>query len=582
METYKANINSLWGYLIINELARNGIDYFCISPGSRSTPLTFAAAEHKQARTAVFYDERGAAYHALGFAKACGRPAVLIATSGTAVANYFPAVVEASQDNIPLIILSADRPEELRNTGANQTIDQVEIFGRYPRWFFDLPCPDENIDPRFLYDKLYEMMGHRDGPVHLNCRFREPLEPAPEAVSGKYLNKTESVFTGKREIIQIESAPNFYENLESIKQKIENTGRGLLVVGRMQGKKQEEALQSLACKLGWPVWPDVASGLRSVNDANIFPFFDQLLLADGALRRIAPDVIVHFGAELTSKRFLQQIAEYRNGYYVRIQNKQWESDPAHRADVRIFADEATVAEQLRTVSGSSPDGEWIKMLQRVQAAIRRQLEKHPAASNWNEITIAGAVAAMQPEGQALFLGNSMPVRDMDMYGGFLPEKTAVVVNRGASGIDGNLATAAGYSAGSRVAVTVVLGDLAFIHDMNSLSQLKRPDAVLHIVLINNSGGGIFSFLPVARFEKVFEEFFITPHSWRFEATARQFNITYDTVTNLQDFNSTLDRHLKSADSTILEAVVDRTVNVGDHKALQQEITKLLNKILPRV
>jgi len=449
METYRTNINSLWGYLIINELARNGFDYFCISPGSRSTPLTIAAAENGLAKTSVFYDERGAAYHALGYAKACGKPAVLIATSGTAVANYFPAVIEASQDNIPLIILSADRPEELRNTGANQTIDQVEIFGRYPRWFFDLPCPDENIDPQFLYDKLYEMMGRRDGPVHLNCRFRKPLEPTPETISGGYLGKAESVFSVKREIVQNESATDFSDKFESIKQKIENTGRGLLVVGRLQGKKQEQALQTLARKLGWPVWADVASGLRSVNDSNIFPFFDQLLLAENALGRIAPDVILHFGAELTSKRFLQQIADYRDGYYVRIQNKNWESDPAHRADVRIVADEASVAEWLYQLKGSSPDTEWVKMLRRVQAELERLLEKHSAVSNWNEIAIARHVAAMQPGGKALFLGNSMPVRDMDMFGGLLPENTAVVVNRGASGIDGNLATAAGYSAGSR-------------------------------------------------------------------------------------------------------------------------------------
>ncbi|MGA1865063.1 MAG: 2-succinyl-5-enolpyruvyl-6-hydroxy-3-cyclohexene-1-carboxylic-acid synthase, partial [bacterium] len=268
MITNAENLNILWSSLIVEELVRNKVTCFCISPGSRSASLTVSAARNVKAKPTVFYDERGAAFYALGYAKATGNPAALICTSGTAVANYYPAIIEASMDRIPLIVLTADRPPELLETGANQAIRQPDIYGEYVRWQFNLPCPDDEIPPSMVLttiDQLvYKARRSPAGPVHLNCMFREPLAPVSKKINPGYQKKILS-WQGSDTPFTTLSKPALTPDKETINRMVEiisSARRGLLVAGRLNTKEEIEAVKRLSVRLKWPVYPDIASGLR--------------------------------------------------------------------------------------------------------------------------------------------------------------------------------------------------------------------------------------------------------------------------------------------------------------------------------
>src|SRR3989339_1223189 len=280
------NINHLWGKLIIEELIRCGVEYFCIAPGSRSGPLVVAVAQNKRAKSCIHFDERGLAYYALGLTASSGKTACLITTSGTAAANLFPAVVEASKKKLSLIILTADRPPELRNTGANQTIDQVKIFGGYARFFFDLPCPTQEISLETVLttvdQAVYRSRANFPGPVHINCMFRQPLAPIPEKgftpgnlkLLSPWLRNSLpwTRYTFYEKSLSSEELKSFAQELSAIK-------RGIVAVGKLRNEEEEKSVLALARTLQWPVFADITSGLRlKSNDEMVIHYFDQLLL----------------------------------------------------------------------------------------------------------------------------------------------------------------------------------------------------------------------------------------------------------------------------------------------------------------
>ena len=263
---------------MIEELVRNGVSSFCISPGSRSTPLAAAAARHPGARTVVHYDERGASFFALGQARGSGRPAVMICTSGTAVANCLPAVVEASMDMIPLIVLTADRPPELRDTGANQTIDQSQLFGNHVLWQADLPCPDDKLDPTYrlttIDQAVYRAQNMPAGPVHLNCMFREPLEPLPSDDCRAVLSESIENWKAGSKPYTNYASPIVTPDTDTLKEYagiINDASCGLLLVGSLHSEKDSQAVRLLSKHLGWPTLPDIRSGLRLDDDLRPAP-----------------------------------------------------------------------------------------------------------------------------------------------------------------------------------------------------------------------------------------------------------------------------------------------------------------------
>ncbi|MBN2414060.1 2-succinyl-5-enolpyruvyl-6-hydroxy-3-cyclohexene-1-carboxylic-acid synthase [candidate division KSB1 bacterium] len=582
MSLCKENINTLWASLLIEELVRNGVTYFCISPGSRSTPLTVAAARHPEVQCLICYDERGAAFHALGYARGAGKPAALICTSGTAAANYYPAVIEASMDFVPLILLTADRPPELRETGANQTIRQPRLYHDYCRWQFDMPCPDMKIPPNMVLttaDQLaYRAKNSPAGPVHLNCMFREPLAPVEENVPEFYLGPVKTWLLSRNPYTDYKKTfrnLNAESSVETAR-VLNNTRNGLLVIGRLRTDRERDAVCSLIDKLKWPVFADILSGLSMGKQNNyIIPHYDRLLKFEFFNIPAKPDVVLHIGGAPVSKRLMRLIEESSPEHYIVINDNPARLDPAHIVTTRIeAAPELFCRELLTKVKAKSDENRTTRLL-----SISKQAEtvfKQSIDTN-NDITEAGiarVISQLIPKDHGLFLANSMPVREMDMYA--CPEKNRIFVgcNRGVSGIDGTIASAAGFAAGLNRPVTLLAGDLAFIHDINSLLLLKSVTQPVVIVLVNNHGGGIFHFLPIAEHKDIFEKYFITPHNLYFESSAKQFDIPYQQPQNLTDFQNCYQAALNSQKSTIIEIQSNSKLNFEFHQFILTKLKRL--------
>lgn len=576
-------LNSLWAALIVEELVRNGCVYFCISPGSRSTPLTLAAAENTRAHKRIFYDERGAAFHALGYGRARRMPAVLIATSGTAVANYLPAIIEASLDHVPLIVLTADRPPELRDTGANQTIDQIKIFGNYVRWFFDLPCPTGKIAPEMVLTTIdqacYRAVRGPAGPVHVNCQFREPLAPnQPEAVNGPGRSiaawlKQEAPYTQYLHHEPQEKAGNSSGAWHAA---IRDAKHGLVVVGRLRSEAERKAVHTFTQKLGWPVFPDITSGLRlTAGHPGLVHYYDQLLLDDALTADLAPDLVLHLGGRFVSKRLLHFFQQQASLNYIHVAPFPERLDPGHLVKQRLEIGLENLL-HLAEVTPADADQEWNRAILDADRTIGATLDaffrQHKKVS---EPGLARLVSQKLPCGHLLFLGNSMPIRDMDMYGAPGDTPPTIVTNRGASGIDGNIATAVGAAAGQRRPITSIVGDLALLHDLNSLSQLRDQDLQAIFIVINNRGGGIFSFLPVSAQKAHFEKYFATPHNFSFEAAASLFGLSYILPRTMDEFAAAYEESCASDRSALIEIRTSREQNFALHQSLQAEIRRAL-------
>ncbi len=577
-----ANLNSQWSYLIVEELIRQGCNYFCISPGSRSTFLTVAVAQNPRANSKIFYDERGSAFHALGYAKATGKPAALICTSGTAAANYFPAIIEACQDSVPLIVLTADRPPELRDTGANQTIDQVKIFGDYLNWYFEIPVPDENISTQFILTTIdqayYKAMHTPQGPVHINCMFREPFFSMVKPVEFqtdiiKKWKLSGSPFTSYK---KPENGNNFKPDPEIILQ-LNNTKRGIIFAGKLDNKSDAESVFELAKKIGWPVFADIVSGLRIGTDSElIIEHYDLLLLSDSFKKSLDPKTIIQFGKRFVSKRLLKYLDEFKPANYFLIDDSPNRYDPIHIISERIVTNINQFCKSLLPHIQSNIDNSWYESIQSENIKISNLLEKEFTLEiPISEISVALNISKHSPTNSGLFLASSMPIRDMDMFANKNENSIVVAANRGASGIDGTIASAIGFAQGNQTLITLIIGDLASIHDLNSLHQLSSTDYPVIIVILNNHGGGIFSFLPISEHTEVFEKYFATPHELNFKDAASLFHVNYYHPKSNKEFLENYVSAIKVQQSAIIEISIDRNENHKLHKDIFSKITELL-------
>jgi 2-succinyl-5-enolpyruvyl-6-hydroxy-3-cyclohexene-1-carboxylate synthase len=579
------NINTLWAQLVIEELVRTGVSSFHISPGSRSAPLTLAVAGHPKANRFVHFDERGAAYHALGHAAATGRPSVLICTSGTASANYFPAIVEASSARVPLIVLTADRPPELQACGANQSVDQIGIYGKYTRWEQTLPTPSLDVPPEVVLtavdQAVYRCMRSPAGPVHLDLMYREPLAPVRTGQEfGTYLSSVRAWRNGTRPYSTYGGARtgNDPTVLKECLARIDATRHGFLVVGKLNSREESEAALKLARALNWPTLPDVASGLR-LGDirAPLIHYFDQLLTSERFRRLFRPQTILHLGGALTSKRFLRQLETSPPANYILINDHPLREDPAHRVTLRGELDVAGFCGAISPAVTRKGEDSWLYPFRRGSMRAMELIQEFvDRDSALTEIAVAQLVSRHLREGDVLFLGNSMPIRDMDMYGFAGSAPVRIAANRGASGIDGCVATAAGWANGGGKPVTAILGDLATLHDLNSFLLARQSAAPVIYVVINNNGGGIFHFLPVAAFPEHFETNFGTPHGLRFESVAPLFGLNYAQPRTKEAFVDAYQEARDRGVSTLIEVETDRAHNVHVHRELQSLLVEALD------
>jgi 2-succinyl-5-enolpyruvyl-6-hydroxy-3-cyclohexene-1-carboxylate synthase len=584
-------MNQLWGYLIVEELVRNGVDYFVISPGSRSTPLTVAVAQHPQAQKLVCVDERAAGFHALGYARATGNPAVLICTSGTAAANYYPAVIEASIDNIPLIVLSSDRPPELRQTGANQTINQVNLYGNYPTWQFDLPCPTAEINPNVVLTTIdLAVSKSRQAPggiVHLNCMFREPFGSTDAPVEipaslGRWRETRFSVGEATSAMPYTRYASKLtiptQSEIESLIEIIQSTTKGVLVVGQLKSIVAIKAVVELASRLNWAVFADIQSGLRLRRDfPNLIHYFDRLLLTDLSVELEQIDTIVQIGTRLVSSQWLKWIEKYPPQNYIVVVNDGDRHDPSHLVSLRIESDITYLCGHLSAQLPPLPPSTWVHKLRSASDRISVTAAKFLKTAKLTEPLIARTISELIPSQHGLWISNSMPIRDLDMFGiGTMGKDSEALsprigANRGTSGIEGAIASATGFAVGLQAPVTAIVGDLSSLHDLNSLALLQRNIQPVIVIIINNDGGGIFSFLPIAKSTEIFDTYFGTPHGVNFSHAAAMFGLDYYHPQTSDEFIRDYQRALVDRRSAIIEITTDRAENLQLHQALNLDI-----------
>jgi 2-succinyl-5-enolpyruvyl-6-hydroxy-3-cyclohexene-1-carboxylate synthase len=521
---------------LAGELHRHGIRDVCISPGSRSTPLALAFARHGGFGVTVHLDERSAAFFALGLARGRGRPVALVCTSGTAVANWLPAVVEASMSRVPLLLLSADRPPELRGTGANQTIDQVRIFGGFVRWFAEAGPPGTAPDELGRWRSLgagavARALAPVPGPVHLNLPFAEPLVPGGEEgarwadLSGGPAEAAAPPLGASPALGDPPPAP---ADVAAAVELISGTERGLLVAGG--GVGDGSAVVRLARAAGWPLIAEPSSGARTGPPA--LAAGPLLLGAHGFTARHPPGAVIQLGAAPTSRTVLGCVA--RSSRLAVVTPPGVEADPSRAATLRVRCDPAALAAAVAARLEPRQPRRWMRDWKeadgRASAAVRAWMER--LGEEVFEGRVARDLAACLPGGSTLFAGSSLPVRDLDAF--MLPRTgVRVVGNRGASGIDGSVSTALGLAAavaaaggaggepaGRGTRAYALLGDLALLHDAGALLWgARRGGHDLVIVVINNDGGGIFGLLDQARLPE-HEALFATPHGLDLGALSR--------------------------------------------------------------
>ena len=634
------NINHLWAALLVEELVRQGVGLFVVCPGSRSTPLAVAVAENPGAESLVHWDERAAAFVALGWGRATGRPAAVITTSGTAVANLLPAAVEADADGVPLLLITADRPPELRETGANQTVRQPPIFQDVARWTLDWPVPTTAVPARWVLSTAAHAV-HRTrqppGPVHLNLPFREPLAAAPDGTDVEaYLGSVRAWVGGAAEDPSVEmedetaglapwppgprfirwttagpgfppdpdrfglslGSPSSHSDSPLNPRWLVFDGRGVIVIGDMssegvQGSGWAFALRSAAERLGWPVLPDVrapASIRRSdavAAGAPVITNADLVLASAAWCERQRPEAVLHLGGRLVSKRLARFLTDAAPTRYVQVSASAVRNDPSGVVTEVVRRPAADyvlrLSEHLQAVPPDRSGGAW----PRSWTAASRAAEDVVA----RKLTASGAISEpaiariVDQSGAQVVAAASMPIRDVEAFAPVgVPLIGDVVANRGASGIDGTVATTAGYARGIDRGVALLIGDLALLHDQTSLALLRSGPSVV-VVCINNDGGGIFHRLPVAGTltPDTFERFFGTPHGLDFRHAAAQTGLAYAAPTTLAafqaDYRDAHERRLAGA-STLIEVRTDRAEQTALRADLEAAVVEAVERVGP--
>jgi len=567
--------NSLWSILIIEELYRCGIEYICISPGSRSTLLTMAAGSHPHIKTIICLDERTAAFHALGYAKGSGKAAVVITTSGTAVANCHPAVIEAYNDEVPLIILSADRPPELLQNGANQSINQKRMFGDNVNWYFEFPCPNFEIPAQFILQKVDQAYfatysNNEKGPVHLNFPFREPLLWSMiDHNQHHYLSTLEKWMFSKRPFTQYVSHDKIIagEVINDLIKELVNK-RVLLVLANIDLHDDGKEVLKLIEKMGWSVICDVQCSLRFMNFKGHIFHSESYINHNDFLSSQQYDIVLQLGSRLISKKLINFL-KTRDAAYLLVSQNRVLHDSNYRVQQFFKVDPSSFISTLLCKLDENKITNTTMKTVSITSAINEEIDNFLSQNKINEIFVIRNVIKNLPHKEVVFVANSMPVRDLNQYAPIIRKSILVCANRGASGIDGLIASACGFSIGKKSNVTLIIGDLSFLHDIGSLDLLNRIN--LKIILINNNGGGIFSFLPIATNNDKFTEFFSTPHKTKFEYIAKAYDIDYKLAQTTTEFNELLKVLYKEEKSMIIEVVTNKKENLALHQELEKKI-----------
>ncbi|XP_062111267.1 protein PHYLLO, chloroplastic isoform X2 [Humulus lupulus] len=605
-----ANINTVWASLIIEECSRLGLMYFCVAPGSRSSPLAIAASTHPHITCVVCYDERSLAFHAVGYARGSRKPAVVITSSGTAVSNLLPAVVEASQDFVPLLLLTADRPAELQDAGANQSINQIKHFGSFVRFFFSLPAPSDCIPARLVLttvdSAVHWATSSPGGPVHINCPFREPLENSPSKWMSSclkgldfWINSAEP-FTKYFDEHCAHACKVCPHDMSEVVNAIQKANKGILIIGGIHTVDEMWAVLLLAKHLSWPVVADILSGLRLRKLLTSFPeikanilFIDHLdhsLLSDVVRDWMHVDVIIQIGSRIISKRVSKMLEDCSPCSYIMVDHHPFRYDPSHIVTHRIQSSIVKFANYIMQVEFPQKRNRWSSYLHTVNLMVARELSFQISAEySLTEPQVAQVISEELSGDTALFIGNSMAIRDADMYGHgwsscdstsamvlnseVLCQLVWVVGNRGASGIDGLVSTAVGFAVGCNKRVLCVIGDVSFLHDTNGLALLKQRNSrkPMTVLVNNNHGGAIFSLLPIAERteERILNQYFYTSHDISIRGLCMAHGVKHVEVQTKADLHDALVRSKYQEIDCVIEVVSSIDSNATFHSILRK-------------
>ena len=559
------NVNSLWSSVLVETLIRSGVAQAVVSPGSRSAPLVFALARHPGIEAIPVLDERSAAFFALGLARREGRPVALVCTSGTAAANYLPAIIEAQESGVPLVVITADRPPELRACASGQTIDQQKLYGSHVNFFHELAVPEANEGLlRYLRQTVAHAVARAltpaAGPVHLNAPFRDPLPPVADGVAEKLSSGVDWA--------------GFFAHLEPLPAVepgaklpvLDRAQRGLIVAGPAQPADPVAyvaAVGEISRRLGWPVLADGLSPVRNhPGIPNLVTTYDAILRQPSAADRLKPEFVLGLGGWPTSKVLRGWLEQGAHATWL-IADRPDNRDALHGRTRSFPVSLSALAAGLPAAAQAGAyAGLWAGYEREVRKALDARLGEE---TGFFEPKAAWLLARHLPEDTPLFIASSMPVRDVEHVWPPGNRRVRPFFNRGANGIDGTLSTALGVAHGGRPAV-LLTGDLALLHDTNGFLVRPKFRGSLTVVLINNRGGGIFEHLPVASFDPPFEEYFATPQEADFAKLCAAYGAAHVVVRDWIHFAELISA-LPAQGLRVLEVLTDRKRDAAQRKQL---------------
>lgn len=559
------NINTLWGSVLVETLYYLGLKTAVICPGSRSTPLAIAFAQHPYIDAIPILDERSASFFALGIAKQQGIPVALVCTSGTAGANFYPAVIEAKESRVSLLVLTADRPPELRHCHAGQTIDQLRLFSNYPTWQAELATPEANLE-RLAY--LRQTIIHAwerslypiAGIVHLNIPLRDPLPPIPQpetiSVEMQWDQKAFFSHISQQKITFAQIFPSIpYATWRMFE-------KGIIIAGVDQSTHPQsycQAITTLAQYLQYPVLAEALSPVRNYADLNpyLISTYDLILRNSEIAKKLTPDIVIQIGELPTSKElrtWLEQINPFRWVITTSADNL----DALHGRTIHLHTTIEQLTESLQTEPIFSPNiyvKQWRDLDRQIQSKMSQMMQE---INNLVEGKVAWLLPQILPPETPIFIANSMPVRDVEFF--WMPNSKKIIpyFNRGANGIDGTLSTALGIGYKNKNSV-LLTGDLALLHDTNGFLIKQKFIGSLTIILINNNGGGIFEMLLISQFEPPFEDFFATPQNIDFKNLCHTYGVDYHLINQWSDLVKQLNS-LPKKGIRVLEIPTNRKEN----------------------
>lgn len=577
--------NSLTRYVasFVDELSRAGVEQIVISPGSRSTPLAMLCLEHPHLTTYINIDERSAGFFALGLAKSENKPVALVCTSGTAAANYYPAIVEAHYSRVPLLILTADRPHELRDVGAPQAIDQINMYGKYSKWFVDLALAEDHEDMlRYSRTIASRAVGisttNPQGVVHLNFPFREPLIPNLKLPNlwdnhenrKTYLHTSVGVSTMR------------VEDITTIIGQMENEQKGIIICGDNQNTSYIQDVLDLSERLKYPILADPLSQIRAGKHSKtgVIDCYDTILKDPDIIKHVKPNIVIRFGAMPVSKPLMKLLKNNPGTIQIVVDPSGEYRDPTLNSSHLITCNEDEFCkEMIKSLSSREITAYYKKWVlsqsthdQKIEEALTKMIDLF-------EGKIVQALQKSLPNQCKLVVGNSMPIRDLDTFFRNTSKDIDVYCNRGANGIDGVISTALGISANNSKPTFLLIGDLSFYHDLNGLLAAKMNKLNLTVILINNDGGGIFSFLPQSSEEKHFERLYGTPTGLDYAKVVEMYGGEFDRLSSWEDFQLYFDSTWENEGLKVVEIQTNRNTRVKVHRELLDHVSQEIRKVL---